>query len=496
MDLSKLSDEELDKLYNQTKTVQSTPVNKGMDLSKLSDEELDELYNKTKPKIGELESAGRGAAQGFSLGLSDELTGLVESMFTPKTYEQARDESRANYKAAEEANPMTYAAGELVGGAATMAIPGVGALGTAAKGAVGLAKAGQIAAGSAALGAATSLGYAEGSVQEQLEKTFEGGALGAVVGSMLPVAGKAVGKVAGKVSDVIEKELPTQKRAVYDLFKDSKIRDELTGELISTKQVVNVIGDNNKSVKDVLDTVKSKLSNLSNKEYPKLVKETASKEMVSDVGVSVNGVSDSIMTELEPKILDSQFKKIQSLDEDIQSSVNKALSAEKLEDQAFNLYNIKRELDKKIRTESDSVIKEYMQNVSENGFSEGFGFTKLNKEYRTLRAIENGFENIANIKKDTSVKDVIIDKAKERAISSAVGATAGAIGMGPIGAVVGSIASPLLKEIASSPDAKLLSNYILKVGAVKAKAVLEKITNSRLSEPVKRGLIMKLAEGE
>lgn len=96
---------------------------------------------------GKLESFGRGAAQGATLGYADELTGALEALKDKVTgsdgnltdlYRQHRDESRANYEAAHEANPWTYRAGELGGGVASLAItPEIsGIKGMAALGAV------------------------------------------------------------------------------------------------------------------------------------------------------------------------------------------------------------------------------------------------------------------------------------------------------------------------------------------------------------------------
>lgn len=87
-----------------------------------------------KPQPSMLESGLRGAAQGASLGFSDELTGALEStagslgLVPDKTYEQSRDEARANNQAAQKANPVTYGAGEIGGGlASSFALPGAAA---------------------------------------------------------------------------------------------------------------------------------------------------------------------------------------------------------------------------------------------------------------------------------------------------------------------------------------------------------------------------------
>lgn len=155
-------------------------------------------------KPSQLESGLRGFAQGGSFGFIDELTGLAESAFTPKTYTQARDESRANYKAAEEANPNTYLAGEIGGGLATMAVPGVGALGTAAKGAKGLKGLAQVAAGSGLIGGVSAAGASEAEdVKELGMDALQGTAFGAAFGGALHSAGKVISGVGGKAKEFV-----------------------------------------------------------------------------------------------------------------------------------------------------------------------------------------------------------------------------------------------------------------------------------------------------
>lgn len=156
---------------------------------------------KEMPKTGQLESGLRGLAQGASMGFADEITGGVESLFSDKPYEQARDESRANYQAAQKDNPITYGAGQVGGGLATLAIPGL----NVAKGA-SLAK----TAGAAALqGGISGLGFSESEDAAQLAKDAAvgagiGGALGAGGGYLAGKISGAVPKVAGQLDDAAE----------------------------------------------------------------------------------------------------------------------------------------------------------------------------------------------------------------------------------------------------------------------------------------------------
>ncbi len=174
----------------------------------ISDEQMAQMEAKARPagflsdadmatheaqfKPSALESGLRGAAQGASLGFADEATGGLEALWDaakgdPKTfgelYKQHRDESRANYQAAEQANPKTFMAGQLGGGAATLLVPGLGAAEGAGLGAT---------LGKAALqGGLTGLGSSEATNAGGLAKDT---AVGAGIGGALGGVGYGLGK--------------------------------------------------------------------------------------------------------------------------------------------------------------------------------------------------------------------------------------------------------------------------------------------------------------
>lgn len=152
------------------------------------------------PGVSKTESGARGLAQGASMGYADELTGGAEALWEmakgdPRTfgelYRQFRDESRANYKSAEEANPGTYMAGQVGGAVGTSLIPGVGL----AKGAGLLANAGKLAA----VGAAEGLGASEadltqGDIAGAAIDTAKGAAIGGGIGLAVPGGAKLAKK--------------------------------------------------------------------------------------------------------------------------------------------------------------------------------------------------------------------------------------------------------------------------------------------------------------
>ncbi len=158
---------------------------------------------KEAAKPSQLESGLRGLAQGAGMGFADEITGGLESaagslgLVPDKTYEQARDESRANYHAAQEANPGTYGAGQIGGSLATLAIPGVGA----AKGAGLLANAGRAALQGGAMG----LGESEAKDLSGLARdTATGATVGGALGGLSHGVGSAVNTLAPKFANVAE----------------------------------------------------------------------------------------------------------------------------------------------------------------------------------------------------------------------------------------------------------------------------------------------------
>jgi hypothetical protein len=163
----------------------------------------------------ELDSAGRGLAQGASFGLRDEGAGFLKSPsgalkeiankfgahFSDddiEAYKQERDASRGLDLAAKQANPKSFLAGELGGGVATSLVPGLGI----AEGA-GLAK---TLGTTAAQGAAYGLG---GSEREELGDialdTLKGGGAGLAAGAAGIAAAKGIESAAPVIGNFIKR---------------------------------------------------------------------------------------------------------------------------------------------------------------------------------------------------------------------------------------------------------------------------------------------------
>ena len=197
MDLSQLSDEQLNQLEAQIRQQQAAPPR--IDLSSLSNEQLDELEKKVRgDTVGTAEAVGRGAAQGLSFGFGDEMRGILAagglekgqpgSLYglvkglakywggdeeAARRYVETVTEERRRTQLAEQQHPTASTLGEL-GGA--LLIPGIGEVGAGGNLAVRAARAGK----TGALWGALS-GAGEG---EDLQSRLTGAAGGAVLGGI------------------------------------------------------------------------------------------------------------------------------------------------------------------------------------------------------------------------------------------------------------------------------------------------------------------------
>ena len=152
------------------------------------------------PQVSKTESALRGGVQGLSFGFADEATARLESITKNKPYEQALQESRAAYKQAQEANPLTYLGSEVAGGVLPALIP------TGATQATGAASLGRLALIGAGTGGLSGLGYSEGETVKDIAKDV---VIGTGLGGALPVIGRGIAKgieYIPKMSDIAVKK--------------------------------------------------------------------------------------------------------------------------------------------------------------------------------------------------------------------------------------------------------------------------------------------------
>lgn len=198
------------------------------------DKEFEVLDDSEGP--GRLESLGRGALQGISLGYADEIAGAIEAALTDKTYTQSRDEARSSNSKAQEANPWTYGAGELGGGATTLLVPGAAGVGAGLKGAAALGAAGALGSSSADL--------TKGEYGGALVDTAIGGTIGAVTQKFIPGAIDKVKSVVG----------PGSKKAGSILFG---VGEEATDRYLANpdkmRAVISEGPDGLRAIKDTID---------------------------------------------------------------------------------------------------------------------------------------------------------------------------------------------------------------------------------------------------
>jgi hypothetical protein len=161
-------------------------------------------------KTSTLSSLGRGAAQGATMGFADEIAGgfgaLSDIVNNPKDYKKIdelykrnRDESRENFEKAKKDNPITFGAGEIGSGIATMLIPGLNAanslktasiLGAGMGGVYGIGSSNKSDFPDIALDGLKGVGAGIGA-----------GAAGYGISKAMPIAGKFVGE---KLKDLAE----------------------------------------------------------------------------------------------------------------------------------------------------------------------------------------------------------------------------------------------------------------------------------------------------
>lgn len=152
--------------------------------------------------------AARGAAQGLSFGFADEGMAAIQAPFSDKTYQELRDEKRAQLNVDKEAFPKTALASEIGGAVApsiAAALTGAGAPASAGN-AARLAQVGRAifnpttVKGMAAAGGAIGLGKSEadltkGEIGEAGLDTGKGALFSAALGKALPPIAEYGGNV-------------------------------------------------------------------------------------------------------------------------------------------------------------------------------------------------------------------------------------------------------------------------------------------------------------
>jgi len=238
------------------KDIQVLPPEKPkLKLSQLKPEEV-----LVAPAVEVGESALRGAAQGASFGFADELTGagyalkdkLLEGKDFTDSYKKHRDESRANYELAQATNPNAYLAGEVGGGVASLAVPGMGIFNAGKAATMG----GQVARGAlsgAGAGALSGAGTSEADIDtaDFAKDVGTSAAIGAGAGGVL----SGLGKYASSKADDIKAYLKAKFGGASDSVKDYAEKRAVKAATGQNKRALKEIAkkDINKTGRVLLD---------------------------------------------------------------------------------------------------------------------------------------------------------------------------------------------------------------------------------------------------
>lgn len=234
-----------------------------------------------RPKTGTLEALGRGALQGATFGLSDEIyagakgaySSVTGGKFSDTYNQELADVRAANAKAKQDA-PIAYLGGEVAGG---LALP-AGAVGTAARAGKVAAEAGRMsraakgAIAGAGYGAAYGFGEGEGGdgtivqqAQNRLLNALPSAAGGALVGAAAPTlvdVGSAVVKGAtnpiraamnpirtgtGKVAEALMRDAPPG-MPIYQVVQRAGQRLESAQALKPDVMLADVGGQNTRDL--------------------------------------------------------------------------------------------------------------------------------------------------------------------------------------------------------------------------------------------------------
>lgn len=419
--------------------------------------------------VGYGESAARGAAQGLSLGFADEITGALESATSDKTYVQARDESRANYDTARQANPMTSVAGEIGGGIAGAFLPGMGL----AKGA-GLAKETLLGA---KLGGVAGLGYSQADLTEgefgQLAKdaaigTAFGGATGLVGGGASRVVGGAarkVGQIAHDAIDPVTQRLLALGATKKNFMGPLGDKSAKAVEVFKKNGLFDKLADGSEpDLDDIARIAEFKRVDAANK-LGQLFQATGGKGLSAEALNSLDGslrqTFDEIIANTPPDMRGVMSKSAEGMLDELYSSGGslKALWdlkkrtggwAGKAWEQAGQIPPLK-ELYMKSNRMLDDVLEVETANFAKQHNLPSM--SELNDVYGAMATLGKVMENKTAAQ---ATRDPINARLRDASILSMAGGAVGSMVAGPVGAGIGAAAGGVLGQSLSSTSGRLM----------------------------------------
>lgn len=248
----------------------------------------DQIEEHPKETTTQAEAAARGIAKGVTFGFADRITAALEWAVTGggKSYDQALEESRKNYETTEKEWPKTTFGSELVGGAASTLIPGVGAVGRTAQ-AANAAKALKAAVaigdtvaanaaksiltkelirGGAQSGALAGLGNSKdfNDLKGTAVSVGTGAALGGTLGYVVPETiekaaktkiGQAIGKSATKAGEIIKERLKPKRWQIPE-FKTQPEKQARVDQIVKQGQ------DSGLTDRQILNTIATEFKDI------------------------------------------------------------------------------------------------------------------------------------------------------------------------------------------------------------------------------------------
>lgn len=311
----------------------------------ISDEEMDRLSSAERPSVAE--SAIRGTAQGGTLGWADELVaggkaivddmGMFFSANPPKgpaprfdefgrvsnpeeltgTYGDHLGRERAKYRAAEEANPMAYGAGEIGGGIATSFLP-IGTAGNAVK----LAKTGAAIGGIGAAGSSEA-DNALDLIMDTGKGTVMGGVLGYGGGKLAEGASALASRAAPKAGEFLKdfaeqrafKALgPVKKHADAALAKGNMnaigrtaLDEGVVTPFASKETMLSRINNKTDDVAGQLDDVLTSADKMQGLAPDKMVEVMGSRFNPAEAGAALKETIRAKYPDVPPKVLEQRL---------------------------------------------------------------------------------------------------------------------------------------------------------------------------------------------
>ena len=350
-----------------------------IDDSEIASVEAPAFEEEELSETGYIEAGLRGAAQGLTFDYADEIGAHTESWFTGKPYEKALQESRAEYKLAEEDYPVTSFLGNVAGGigqaaAVGLATGGVGAVLPAASRlkkvtdaaralylpstkASALKNIGSAAKTGALMGAATATGASEeeglARLKEVPQALLSGAAVGGVIGGAAEGVKKGIG-VFQKMTD--EGKLPYSLRKARDLYEAGK-----EGKGYITEESLEKIDKNlMKSAEEGINLIQTSLDDVRN------IKSEILKKVPTRIPIqsSLVGLQRNLENQVANNLVDAEpaLKGVSrilnglDLDEAGQTSVfsvNNIIN--QLDDYVFSQQDLSAEVKKAFRNSADEL---------------------------------------------------------------------------------------------------------------------------------------------